>query len=426
MPVPQTTSSNQHEQPIWRDGLATFVSPAYDLLEANVPKEMMQFAQFPFPSGTQLFPGHETVNKYLAAYAEEIEHLVKFRTQVLDVKPATDERFCSWIVKVKDLVTSETTDAAYDAVVVANGHFNTPYIPDVTGIEVWNEAYPGTISHSKFFRNPNAYSGKKVIVVGTAASGLDVTNQVGPGSRVTLVSQRSAPAVEPPAAEWRRTVPEIAEYLDPSLRNRAVRLSDGTVEEDIDAIIYCTGYRYSFPFLSTLRPPLVSSGEMTMNVWQHLFYIQHPTLVLPFLNQRVIPFSLAQNQAAVFSRIWSGRLALPSENSMKQDYEAEMKDKPDPKTFHVVAFPADLEMQNKLYEWAEQAEPREGLERDGKGKEGRRWSEPDFWLRTRLPTIKSAFAAAGEKRKGIRTVKELGFDYEEWLRQEENSVQSVL
>lgn len=48
----------------------------------------------------------------------------------------------------------------FDAVVVASGHFNVPYIPKIEGLDALERAHPGTVKHSKMFRGRDAYNGK--------------------------------------------------------------------------------------------------------------------------------------------------------------------------------------------------------------------------------------------------------------------------
>jgi len=52
---------------------------------------------------------------------------------------------------MKNLKTEEVSVSLFDAVIVANGHYNDPYVPKILGIREWNAAYPGSISHSKFY-----------------------------------------------------------------------------------------------------------------------------------------------------------------------------------------------------------------------------------------------------------------------------------
>jgi hypothetical protein len=69
--------------------------------------------------------------------------------------------------------------------------------------------------------------------------------------------------------------------------------------------------------------------------------------------------------------------------------------------------------------WAIGAVPKEGLENDRKGKLPPVWGEWAFWCRENFPAIRRAFTALGEKRKGVRTLEELGFSFEEWKREKE-------
>ena len=51
---------------------ATFQSPMYDTLEANLPKMLMQHSDLDFPEGTPLFPDRREIERYLVRYAEDV------------------------------------------------------------------------------------------------------------------------------------------------------------------------------------------------------------------------------------------------------------------------------------------------------------------------------------------------------------------
>ncbi len=129
----------------------------YDRLETNIPHFLMQYSDKPFPPNTQLFPKHETVTQYLEEYADDLRHLIHFQTQVLDVRLESPEDQGSWLVTSQDLGSGRVTNVRYDAVVVASGHYNVPYVPDIKGIAAWNKQYPGVMSHSKFYRKPEQF-----------------------------------------------------------------------------------------------------------------------------------------------------------------------------------------------------------------------------------------------------------------------------
>lgn len=415
------------EKPIWisqADGKqeAVFLSPLYDRLETNIPKELMRFSDKPFPSETQLFPKHHTVKKYLEEYARDVKSLIHFETQVADVRLKESE-VVTWELKTINLHTGHTSIRTYDAVVVASGHYTVPHIPDIPGIETWNRFNAGAISHSKFYDSSAPFTGKKVVVVGNSASGLDIGAQINEVSKgKVIISQRSESYFAPSVPSDKIICPEIAEFLDHAHHDRAIRFANGHVEEQVDAVVFCTGYFYSYPFLESLNPSVVTHGWRTMNVYQQLFYNEHPTLVFPVLSQRVIPFPMAENQAAVFARVWSGRLRLPSKADMHAWEDAEVATKGDGKAFHILSFPLDADYLNFLYDWAASAESRTGLADHGMGKLGTYWGERERWMRAHFPDIRGAFVRQGSKRGGITTLAELGFNFEEWREQQKGKL----
>ncbi|KAJ5104651.1 hypothetical protein NUU61_001998 [Penicillium alfredii] len=418
--VPQTNPHEPVEKPIWINQTeATFVSPLYDHLETNIPKELMRFSENPFPSDVQLFPKHQTVKQYLEEYAEDVKHLIQFERQVVDVK-LKDPDLSTWDLTTKDLHTGAEITHIYDAVVVASGHYTVPYLPHIPGIEAWDASYPGVISHSKFYDSSEIFRGKKVVVVGNSASGLDIGSQINEVSKGNLlVSQRSESYLAASAPEDKIICPEIVEFLPATSHDRGIRFADNHIEEQVDAIVFCTGYFYSYPFLSSLRPPVVTHGLRTMNVYQQMFYIDHPTLVFPVLTQRVIPFPMAENQAAVFSRVWSGRLSLPPYTDMRAWEESELATKGDEKAFHLLQFPLDADYLNFLYDWAAKAAPRSELASNGNGKHGVYWGEHERWMRALFPSIRRAFVQKGDQRHSVKNIGELGFNFEEWKREQQ-------
>lgn len=48
----------------------------------------------------------------------------------------------------------------FDAVVVASGHFNVPWIPQVEDLDEFERSRPGSVLHSKMFRGRDQFRGK--------------------------------------------------------------------------------------------------------------------------------------------------------------------------------------------------------------------------------------------------------------------------
>ena len=407
----------------------------------------MGFQDLEWPEDTQLFPKHAEVQNYIKQYSKDVRHLIQFETQVLDLY---HEASGKWTIKTRSVTPgkdAEIVEHRFDAVVVANGHYNVPYIPKVEGIEAFSKAYPGTISHSKFYRRPEHYSGKKVVVVGNSASGIDIAGQITPYCNQPVISSsKSESYLQPEKPPNQRDRPPISKFI---LEDRTLKFDDGSRESNVDTVLYCTGYFYSFPFISSLDPPLITTGERVENLYQHLFYRPNPSIAFPGLNQKIIPFPFAEAQGAVIARAFSGRLPLPSESEMKAWEERVIEEMGEGRGFHVLKFPEDADHINMLHDWALSAdgEGRDSnatngyakqrsvakggdasIESEGEtvGKEPPYWGEKEYWTRERFPAIKKAFQALGEDRHKVRSLVGVGFDFKEWKREKENESKELL
>lgn len=417
--IPQTNPHQPLDEPIWHSvsdpkGAATgvqraiFVSPMYENLETNIPHSIMKFPDMPSLEDHQLFPSRKVVTQYLEEYGEDVRHLVSFQTQVVDIcqtRPGVHQ------VRLKDLQTNTAYNKVYDAVVVANGHYAVPSVPDIRGIKKWNQANPGAISHTKFYRRPGPFADKKVIVVGNAASGTDIASHIATVSKPPLLVSQRSESILAFAAGYKEDVPEIAEFLPSSRGTRAVRFVDGRVEEHVDAVLFATGYYYSFPFLSSLQSKLVPTGERVQHLYKHVFYIDDPSIAFIGIPAKIIPFRTDEGQGAVVARVWADRLELPPTLEMNMWEEEVIAERGTGKYFHVLPFPQDFEYHNELVDWATRATGRAG-------KMPMRWSEKERWERERFPAMKKAFADKGDARHDIRTLKDLGFDYDLWLQEQ--------
>jgi hypothetical protein len=88
--------------------------------------------------------------------------------------------------------------------------------------------------------------------------------------------------------------------------------------------------------------------------------------------------------------------------------------------FHLMPFPLDAEYMNMLHDWASTAETRSGLSNDGNGKQCNYWNEKERWMRQMAPEMRKAFFAKGEGRRSIRSLEELGYDFERWRNKQQH------
>ena len=407
--VPQTNPNGPLDKPISPN---VFLTPMYEELETNIPHDLMKYSTAPFSQACQLFPARETVLHYLREYGEDIRELVHFKTQVVNVQLRQEPPNNAWDVETKCLDSNKTITQTYDAVVVANGHYSVPYIPDIKGIRDWDQAYPGSIAHSKFYQNPMSYKDKKVIVVGNSASGVDIIDHIRTVARHPVLNSNRSESPRSFGAPWKKVVPEIGEFLPPSNADQAVRFKDGTIETGVDAVLFCTGYFYSFPFLPSLQPKVIDTGERVKHIYKQIFYIDHPSLAFIGLPSKIIPFKTFEGQAAVIARVWANRLTLPSKSEMKQWEEQEVVKRGSGRQFHTLPNLQDFDYHNEMVDWAAMAGDLEH------GMLPTKWSQEERWQRSKIPFIKNFFAECGEDRHRVNSVEELGFHYDQATEEE--------
>jgi hypothetical protein len=150
-----------------------------------------------------------------------------------------------------------------------------------------------------------------VIVVGNSASGRDIGFDLVPYAESPVyVSRRSRSRWEgdepPPGIAW---TPVIKEY-QPDGR---VVFEDGTYLDDVDTVIYCTGYKPSFPFWNEKKNgrPLwdYQLDRLKGNFW-HTFFQDYPTLGIVGL-PRTLTFRSFEYQAIALARVFSKRNSIP-------------------------------------------------------------------------------------------------------------------
>ena len=132
---------------------------------------------------------------------------------------------------------------------------------------------------------------------------------------------------------------------------------------------------------------------------KHIFHMQYPSLAFVEIPEMIVPFPLAECQAAVIARVWSGRLALPTQVDMEEWREGVMRERGNGRKFHALMPPIDLEYMKEMYSWSEGADGRlSGAGDGGKGKLPRYWDERACWLRMNAAEMKKAFNARGDDR----------------------------
>ena len=149
------------------DAVAASWRGRYDRLKLNTGRPFSHLPKRRYPKGTPMFPHRDDVVAHLDRHAHEDGIELMLGTEVHRI----DRSARGWRL--------QTSAGDIDArqVVVANGNEHTPHIPDFPGAD------SSTIEmlHSSAYRNPSPYADKRVLVVGTGSSGMEIAHDLATG-----------------------------------------------------------------------------------------------------------------------------------------------------------------------------------------------------------------------------------------------------
>lgn len=120
---------------------------------------------------------------------------------------------------------------------------------------------------------------------------------------------------------------------------------------DCDAIILCTGYLYTYPFLHS-NCKIEIGDQKVSPLYMHMFLISNPTLAIWAVPKLIVPFPIYDQQVKVFLKFLKGIIELPSKEEMYRDAEEDFKYRIEsgfkPRHAHVMPGEYQWEYDNKL------------------------------------------------------------------------------
>ncbi|KAH3661476.1 hypothetical protein OGAPHI_006323 [Ogataea philodendri] len=337
-----------------------FVWPnaVYDDLQTNTPYPLMELNGHSFPEGTPLFPHRTVVLDYISKYGEDLKSYYRFETRVVDVQKGSK----SWIVRsrkvcaeteggVKESTEFPDTIEEFDAVLVAIGVYDLPFIPALSGLNEWNKLKPNTIVHSKTYRHPRniAHIDGNILVIGNSASGIDICYQYARFTGKNIYKSARSPSKVPGGtSELVIDLPDI-DFLDPE--SESVVFVDGSRLENVKLIIFATGYLRSLPFfklINATNKPLITSGARIHGLYKHCWSYEYPGLAFIAISRYVLPFHAAEIQGSWLAKILRQKLSLPSYEQMQEEEKQLLRLRGDTPAFHDLTFPDDVEYTGAL------------------------------------------------------------------------------
>lgn len=288
-------------------------SSMYQNLRTNLPAKIMNFPDYiTMVAQEPCCVSHQEILKYLKNYAQHFDlcRHIQFNTKVEHVRLELSEH-CNkekWSVQVKKLKTNKTEMQYFDAIMICNGHYFDPYVPIIPGID----SFPGLILHSHVYRKPDEFSGKKVLVLGAASSGIDIGIDLSNYAAFVYLSHNHDRLTSPLPLNM------IQVAGIESIHETTFRLRDGTTIDGINVLLFCTGYKYSFPFLNENCDIRIDNNYVTP-LYKHLINIKHSSMCIIGIPMAVVPFPMFHMQVQYFLALLEGRVALPTKSVMLED-----------------------------------------------------------------------------------------------------------
>ncbi|NWU70545.1 FMO4 monooxygenase, partial [Pterocles burchelli] len=354
----------------------------YPLLITNTSKEMSCFSDFPCPEDFPNFLPHSLVLEYYRMYAQHFDLLrhIHFKTTAVSVRKRPDFATSGqWEVVTETNGVQESH--VFDAVMVCTGHYQEPYLPlaSFPGIDAH---FKGRYLHSQEYKGPESFRGKRVLVVGIGNTGGDLAVQLSRVAAKVFLSARSSTWVFSrvsdhgfpfdmvkttrfnhlvelllPSALMKRIMfwqvnswfnhanyglastkssnvkrifneelpfcllcgtvvlkPKVKEFTESS-----ALFDDGTTEENIDVVLFATGYVFPFSFL---EESVRSQFDDNRSLYKRIFppQLEKPTLAIIGLIQLTGSVMVgSEMQARWVTGIFAGWNKLPPTSRMMAD-----------------------------------------------------------------------------------------------------------
>lgn len=301
----------------WRTGLDGAGEPAhssmYRHLWSNGPKECLEFADYSFDEhfGRPIssYPPREVLFDYIKGRVEksDVRKYVRFNTVARWV--SWDEEAAEFTVQVEDLVTGNTETHVFDTLVVAIGHFSSPVVPEFPGINT----FPGEVLHAHDFRGAERFAGRNILMIGSSYSAEDIGSQAYKmGASSVTISYRSHEL----GYDWPEGIEERP--LVTGFAGSTAQFLDGSTKE-VDAVVLCTGYRHTFPFLPS-ELSLVSRNVLyPADLYKGVLWQDNPNLIYLGMQDQYYTFNMFDAQAWYARDVIMGRITVPTAQERAAD-----------------------------------------------------------------------------------------------------------
>nr|WP_319444942.1 MULTISPECIES: NAD(P)/FAD-dependent oxidoreductase [unclassified Mycobacterium] len=174
------------------DGVGgTWRSNTYPGAACDVQSHLYSLSFAPNPGWSRTYARQPEILAYLESVADEFDLRRHLRLDTALTRTRWHEDEARWQLDIESGSGAETLDA--DVVVSAVGLFAEPRLPDIEGLA----DFTGPLVHTSRWDDTIAWAGKRVGVVGTGASGVQVIPELADVAAQVTVFQRTPPWMVP-------------------------------------------------------------------------------------------------------------------------------------------------------------------------------------------------------------------------------------
>lgn len=154
----------------------------YPGLTCDVPSQIYQFSFAPKPDWSHVWAGGEEIQRYHREVVDRFDLDAHLRCNTEVTEARYDSTTTSWTVTTRD---GDTLTA--DFVICATGVLHHPFVPDIPGMD----SFQGQIVHTARWQPELVTSDRRVAVIGTGSTGVQVVSALQPGARSLIHFARS-------------------------------------------------------------------------------------------------------------------------------------------------------------------------------------------------------------------------------------------
>ncbi|XP_040594617.1 putative dimethylaniline monooxygenase [N-oxide-forming] 6 isoform X3 [Mesocricetus auratus] len=162
----------------------------YQSVFTNSSKEMMCFPDFPYPDDFPNYMHHSKLQEYIKSFAQRKDLLryIQFETLVSSIKKCSSFLATGqWVVVTEK--DGKQDSSLFDAVMICSGHHVYPNMP--TDSFPGLEHFQGKCLHSRDYKNPGDFQGKRILVIGLGNSASDIAVELSRLATQVIISTRS-------------------------------------------------------------------------------------------------------------------------------------------------------------------------------------------------------------------------------------------